>query len=121
MSEKKQDFVGLPTNVELIGSDRSQRCKRTRGLVVGLCLGALGMGGFVLRTIAPKFAAPEPSVYVGNALCPQAKPMTPIKHSAIWDTLVGKPATEEYKTRAIEWLSGAVRVRFVLSSSLVLN
>ena len=116
MSEKEQGFAGLPTAVEFARLNRSPRCKRTKALVVGLCLGALGMGGFVLQTIAPKFATTEPSVQVENALCPQAKPMTPIKHSEIWNTLVEKSTTDEHKAQAIEWLSGAVRIPCVCSS-----
>ena len=122
MSEKKPDLSGLPTSLEQgLRHDRSPRCKRMRTLLVGLCLCALGMGGFVLRTVAPELAAPELSANVRDRLCPQAKPMTPAKHSAIWDKLVEKSATEEYKARAIEWLSGAVRVRYVLYPSLALN
>jgi len=120
MSEKKRDFSRLPTSVEQgVRHDRSPRYQRTRTLVVGLCLCALGMGSFVLRTVTPELAAPELSVNVREGLCPQVKPMTPVKHSAIWDKLVEKSATEEYKARAIEWLSGAVRIRYVLRSSLL--
>ncbi|KAF9646522.1 carboxypeptidase S, partial [Thelephora ganbajun] len=44
--------------------------------------------------------------------CPQAKPITPTEHSAIWESLLEKSTTDgEYRARAIEWLSGAVRVR----------
>lgn len=122
MSEKKPDFSGLPTSVEQrFGHHQSPRCKRMRTLVVGLCLCALGIGGFVLRTVTPELPAPELSTNVGGGLCPQVKPMTPAKHSAIWDELVEKSATEEYKARAIEWLSGAVGIRCVLCSSLALN
>jgi len=115
MSEKKRDFSHFPTSVEQgLGRDRSPRYKRMRALVVGLCLSALGVGGFVLQTVVPEFTAPELSVNVRDGLCPQVKPMTPTKHSEIWDKLVEKSTTEEYKTRAIEWLSGAVRIRCVL-------
>lgn len=123
MSEKKQDFTGLPTAVELVGPNRSPRCKRTKTFAIGLCLGVLGMGGFVLRTIIPKLATPESFVRAENALCPQAKPMTPVKHSAIWDGLMERSTTDGHKARAIEWLSGAVRVRYVpcLSTPPLLN
>ena len=112
MSEKKQGLAGLPTTVKPVGPARSHRCKRTKALVVGLCLGALGMGGFVLRTVLPKLATPEPPAQVGQALCPQVKPMIPIKNLAIWDRLVEESTTDEHKARVIEWLSGAVRVRY---------
>jgi len=121
MSEKKQYFTGLPTSAELAGLDRPPRCKRTKALAIGLCLGVLGTGGFLSRTNSPTLPALELSAQVANTLCPQAKPITPIKHSAIWDSLVGKSATDEHEARAIEWLSGAVRVPYVLCSSLALN
>jgi len=110
MSEKKQILIGLPTSVELV---RPSRYKRTKVLVVGLCLGALGAGGFILRTIGPTLAAPKSLVQVATAKCPQTKPVTPIKHSAIWESIVEKSATDEHRARTIEWLSGAVRIRYV--------
>jgi len=115
---EKRDFAGLPMGVEHVRLDRPPRYKRKMVIVIGLCLGA---GAFISRTISPTFAALELSAQVANTLCPQAKPITPIKHSAIWDSLVGKSATDEPKARAIEWLSGAVRVPYVLCSSLALN
>ena len=122
MSEKIRDLSGLPTSVgKVVRQDRSPRCKRARTLVAGLCFAALGIGGFVLQTTTPKIAAPELSVNIGDGLCPQAKPVTPVKHSAIWEGLVENSTTEEYKAHAIEWLSGAVRVRYVSRSSLVLD
>ena len=108
MSEKKQDFAGLPSSVELIRHHPPFSHKRTKVLVIGLCLGALGVGGFFFRTLAFR----DPSVHVSNQLCPQAKPVAPVKHSAIWDTLVKRSASDQYKEHAIEWLSGAVRIRY---------
>ena len=107
MSEKKQDFTGLPSSVELIGHHPPFSHKRTKVLVIGLCLGALGVGGFVFQTLAVH----DPSVHVSNQLCPQVKPVTPVKHSAIWDILVKRSASDKYKEHTIEWLSGAVRIR----------
>ena len=121
MPEKKQNLAGLPTTVQVSKLDRPCGRKRTKALVIGLCLGALAVGGFVLRTAAPSFALLEPSVEAASALCPQVKPITPIKHSAIWESLVEKSATDEHKTRVIERLSGAVRIRYVSWSSSVLN
>ena len=47
--------------------------------------------------------------------------MSPIRHSAIWDTLVAKSTTDEHRARAIEWLSGAVRIRYVFIDMLVVE
>ena len=121
MPEKKQNLAGLPTTIEVSKLDRPCGHKRTKALVIGLCLGVLAAAGFVLRTATPTFTVLEPSVQAASALCPQAKPITPTKHSAIWESLIEKSATDEHKTRAIEWLSGAVRNRYVLWSSLAQN
>jgi len=110
MSDKKQDFSDLPTSVEPVKLGSPSRSKRTKALAIGLCLGLLGTGGFALRSIAPKFAVSKPHP---TALCPQVKPITPTKHSAIWESFVERSTTDEYKTRAIEWLGGAVRVPYV--------
>jgi len=109
MSDKKQDFTGLPTSVEPIKLGSPSRSKRIKALVVGLCLGLLGTGGFVLQSIAPGFAVSKPHP---TALCPQVNPIAPAKHPAIWESLVERFTTDEYKTRAIEWLGGAVRVPY---------
>ena len=119
MSEKNQDFAGLPANIELAVPHRPSKPKRTRVFIIGLCLGALGAGGFVLRTIAPTVGFPNPFAEVGTArLCPQAKAVTPIKHSGIWESLLEKSATDEYQARVIEWLGGAVRIPYVHRSSM---
>jgi len=116
MSDKKQDFAGLPTSVEHVKLDSPSR--RTKALAIGLCLGLVGTGGFVLRSIAPGFAASKPHP---TALCPQVKPITPTKHSAIWESFVEKSTTDDYKTRAIEWLGGAVRIPYACFLSLAWN
>jgi hypothetical protein len=121
MSEKKQGFAGLPTSVELVSLNRPSGCKRTKTLIIGLCLGALGAGGFALRMVASKLAVPVLPVQVATALCPQAKPVAPVKHSAIWDRLTERSATDEHKEHAIKWLVGAVRIQYVLSSFLALS
>ena len=121
MSEKKQNFTSLPTTVQVSNLDRPRGRKRAKALVFGLCLSALAAGGFVLRTATPTFTVLEPSVQAASTLCPQVKPITPIKHSAIWESLIEKSATDTHKARVIEWLSGAVRIRYVLCSSLALN
>ena len=69
---------------------------------VGSCLGALWTG-FVLRTITPTLGFPNPFAEVRTArLCPQAKVVTPAKHSEVWESLLEKVATDEYQVRVIE-------------------
>ena len=120
MSDKKQDFSGLPTSAKHVELGSPSGYKRTRALAIGLCLGLLGTGGFVLRTVAPKFAVSK-SHHDPAALCPQVKPITPTKHSAIWESFTEKTTTDEYKTRAIEWLCGAVRIPYVCYPSSAWN
>ncbi|KAF9786344.1 carboxypeptidase S [Thelephora terrestris] len=108
MSEKQKGLLSMFDPVKL---DRPPSRKRVKTLVIGLCLGAVGAAGFALRSIIPTFAVQESSVHVANELCPQARSMTPVKHSAIWNTLVERSASEEFKERAVEWLSGAVKIR----------
>lgn len=108
MPEKKLDRAGLPTSVGLVGPRPLFSYNRTRALVIGLCIGALGLGSFVLQTLVVQ----ELPAHVANGLCPQAKPVAPIKNSAIWDALAKRSTSDEYKERAIEWLSGAVRIPY---------
>jgi len=119
MSDKEQYFSGLSTSVEPVKLGSPSRCKRTKALAVGFCLGLLVIGGFVLRSIAPGFAVSKPHHDPG-VLCPQVKPITPTKHSAIWESFVERTATDEYKTRAIEWLGGAVRIPYACFLGLFL-
>ena len=118
MSDKKQDFTGLPTSVEPIKLGSPSRSKRTKALAIGLCLGLLVTGGLANpgEMDGKTVSKPHPT-----ALCPQVKPIAPTKHSAIWESFVERTATDEYKTRAIEWLGGAVRVPYVCYPSLAWN
>lgn len=44
------------------------------------------------------------------ALCPQATAAYPVKHAALWEDLHAKIGTDAFKTNAIDWLAGAVKV-----------
>ena len=112
MSEKGFASLARPPSVELSKFNRRHYI-RTKSLVIGLSLGALGAGSLVLRTAFPALLAPWSSAQVANGLCPQAKPITPVKHSAVWDSLVEMSASDKYKERTVEWLSGAVKIRYV--------
>lgn len=49
----------------------------------------------------------------GEALCPQAEPLSPQKHAAFLAEMDGLYGTEEYKLWAYENLGGAVRIPYV--------
>jgi len=120
MSDKKQNLAGLPTSTEPVKLGSPSRCNRTKALAIGLCLGLLGAGGFVPPAIATKLAVSKPH-HDPAAPCPQVEPIIPTKHSAIWESFLENSTTDEYKTRAIEWLGGAVRVPYVCCLTLAWN
>ncbi|CAL1714699.1 unnamed protein product [Somion occarium] len=43
-------------------------------------------------------------------LCPQPSALAPSKHAAFWETLNETYATDDFASRAVEWLGGAIRV-----------
>ncbi|HEX3641492.1 MAG TPA: hypothetical protein VHV10_09395 [Ktedonobacteraceae bacterium] len=121
MSKKTRHLSGLPATVNLVRPNHLPSHKRVKTLVIGLWLGALGAGCFILWTIIPTLAAPGLSVQLANQQCPQVKLMTPVQHFGMWNALVERSTFDKFREHAVEWLSGAVRVRFVLHSSLVLK
>lgn len=56
-----------------------------------------------------------PSQLDSSDLCPQATVITPKKHILIWESLLKESTTEEYKEKAVEWLSGAIQIPCVYS------
>ncbi|KAG1908133.1 uncharacterized protein F5891DRAFT_1179654 [Suillus fuscotomentosus] len=46
----------------------------------------------------------------GVDLCPQVDELVPEKNGVIWESLQHVYSTEEFETRAIDWLGGAVRI-----------
>lgn len=56
-----------------------------------------------------------PSRLTPSDSCPQDTAITPQKHALIWESLLKEAGTEEYKGKAVEWLSGAIRIACVNS------
>jgi hypothetical protein len=54
-----------------------------------------------------------------EGLCPQASELLPHKNAKIFGNLTQLYRTETYKTRAISWLSGAVRIPYDLAPHCV--
>lgn len=50
-------------------------------------------------------------------LCAQAEVLTPQMHADLWDSLGDTIQSDQFKTRAINWLSGAVQIPYVLFSA----
>jgi len=51
----------------------------------------------------------------GADLCPQVDELVPEKNGMIWESLQDMYGTEDFKTRAVDWLGGAVRIPCVVS------
>lgn len=43
-------------------------------------------------------------------LCPQAPELIPVKNNALWETLTEIYGTEAFRSKAVDWLSGAIQV-----------
>ena len=98
---------------------RPSKPKRAGAFIIGLYLGVLGTGGFVLWTIAPTLGLPNPSADAAPArLCPQAKVATSTEDSEIWESLLENSATDEHQTRVVGWLGEAVKIPYVYCSSI---
>jgi hypothetical protein len=52
-------------------------------------------------------------------LCPQAGYLAPAKNAELWNHVLDKAATPEFKDQAIKWLSGAVQVKYVYARCYV--
>ncbi|EIM86566.1 carboxypeptidase S [Stereum hirsutum FP-91666 SS1] len=65
---------------------------------------------FVLSLNPERPSASQSNAASGEALCPQADPLSPQKHAAFLAEMDGLYGTEEYKLWAYENLGGAVRI-----------
>ena len=45
-----------------------------------------------------------------DGLCPQAPELIPVKNNALWKTLTEIYGTEVFRSKAVDWLSGAVQI-----------
>ncbi|KAH0836669.1 hypothetical protein J3R83DRAFT_8389 [Lanmaoa asiatica] len=55
------------------------------------------------------FQSPPLDTAKGN-LCPQAPELIPVKNNASWETLTDIYGTEAFQSKAVDWLSGAIRI-----------
>ena len=46
-------------------------------------------------------------------LCPQANALYPSHHAQLWENLGREFDGDEFRTRAVNWLAGAIRIRYV--------
>ena len=52
----------------------------------------------------------------GAKLCPQSGPLYPKQHAEVWESLKRDFDEKTFRTRAVEWLGGAVRIPYVPSA-----
>lgn len=73
----------------------------------------LQTNAFVSSLNPERASASKSAAVSGEALCPQAEPLSPQKHAAFLAEMDGLYGTEEYKLWAYENLGGAVRIPYV--------
>ena len=87
-------------------------------LALSLLIAALWIWSFCPHLLPPRLRGPThttPSQLASSELCPQFTATTPKQHVLIWDNLLREAVTEEYKEKAVKWLSGAIRIMYVRS------
>lgn len=100
---EKGDQGVLPTTVEAVPAARPKPFWRTRKFLVLLGLYVCVHLGHEAKENSYLFNS-------GEAACPQADVLTPTKNADVWTALNDKIGTPAFKTSAVDWLSGAVRV-----------
>lgn len=45
-----------------------------------------------------------------SGVCPQAPELIPVKNNALWATLTEVYGTEAFRSKAVDWLSGAIQI-----------
>ncbi|KAG0709347.1 hypothetical protein DFH29DRAFT_1027583 [Suillus ampliporus] len=75
---------------------------------IGLVALAIFASTYIIKT--PLNGIPTGNLKHGADLCPQADELVPEKNGAIWESIGHTYGTDEFKTRAVDWLGGAVRI-----------
>ena len=92
--------------------------RTTKVLVLSLSLVTLSIWSFSSRLPPLRLhgtSLTTLSQLAPSDLCAQATAITPKKHVLIWESLLKEATTEEYKEKAVEWLSGAIQIECVYS------
>ena len=102
----------LPSAVEVVPAKKgcSAGLRVVKALLVGMsawaCLHALGLAPVPEVAVDALF----PALYTAESQCPQVSAIVPEKSSELWTSLGETYASDAFKSRAAEWLGGAVRV-----------
>ena len=82
-------------------------------LTFGLSLAALSIWSFSPHLFPSRLCGSShttPSRLAPSDLCPQLTAITPERHVQIWENLLREAVTEQYKEKAVNWLSGAIQI-----------
>ncbi|KAL5537035.1 hypothetical protein ACEPAF_858 [Sanghuangporus sanghuang] len=119
----------FPSSVLLVQRERTSRRRMALGRAIWLCITLLGalvgidtllrffhkytcggnIGGIwdaLDRTGILDYTAPAST----SEVCPQADILFPVRNKVVWDTFGAQLDTNDFKSKAIDWLGGAVRV-----------
>jgi hypothetical protein len=112
-AEKNWDLEVLPPTISQPPVNRTAN-SRFLGPRLVVLLTVLGLGFYFTNTFNEGFDVRAIEWYRGHEeSCSQPDILVPEKNGALWETLGGDYGTEEFKSRAVDWLAGAVRVPYV--------
>jgi len=105
--KEKDNVLPQPTISRTNTNSRSPILKRAVLLVA-----ALGLGSYFCNIFTGNVAihAATQWYHDDGDSCPQADILVPQANSALWNSLGAVYASDDFKTRAVDWLGGAVRV-----------
>lgn len=114
--DEKTDHL-LPTAV-LLQAPRPRRFKWRAFGFVALLASALSVAS---RYVGPhseqsSFAV-QPSQFRVADTCPQSNTLYPGEHAQLWKNLGHNFDEDAFTTKAVEWLAGAVRIRYVFMNT----
>lgn len=100
-------------------TNEARRKRRTVGLLIGFV--GLVLGAHLVHKSAHFSCLRSSLAHLPldhsdrQAVCPQVGQLLPDSNKELWEKLSDQISTDEFKTTAIQWLSGAVQVPYVLS------
>ncbi|THH17842.1 hypothetical protein EW146_g3057 [Bondarzewia mesenterica] len=104
VKHSEEDRVVLPSTNPPRSNSRSKWNHLVLGLALCLLIAICSPVDWQTRIL---LAALDQS---GAEQCPQVEPMYPVKNAELWKSLGVTFGTHKFKTKAIAWLAGAVRV-----------
>lgn len=104
--EKLDAFLSLPLPFATPASKRDS-FRRKVVLYLGFILCGIYLWCDWKGTLRDIF---DKGSFIQPQLCVQTNVLTPDRNGVLWDSLSSTVGTEAFKAKAVEWISGAVRV-----------